>query len=187
VNIDRAALLDELRSGDGWLADIRRLAATMRSATRNEPGLLVVGMPDDEPWHFVAHLEQESRRSGHPELSPVLIRHQVKSGASPHLAIDLSRLSATHPGEVVLVVAAEATSAELLSRVQDARRAGATILALEASGQPDLQDLAHEVVTIEDQAGRQSWPGARFEAAQHLLSVAAGHERHRPRRLSFKR
>ncbi len=173
MNIDRAKLLAQLRSNDGWITDIRRLATALRTPRPSNTGLLVVGTPVDEPWHLVAHLDQESRLSGQLQLAPVLVRHEVAAGAAPHLAVDLSRINQARPGEVVFVVAPAAAPADLLSRVQDARHAGATILALDAVGDADLHDLAHECVTIDDQ----------FETAQHLLSVAAGQAPHRARRL----
>lgn len=177
MNIDRAALLAQLRSNDGSISDIRRLAMALRTPRPSNTGLLVVGTPAADPWHFVAHLDQEARLSGHLELSPVLVKHRVAAGAAPHLAVDLSRINHARPGEVVFVVAPSAAPAELLSRVQDARRAGATILALDAVGDADLQGLAHESVTIDDQ----------FETAQHLVSVAAGQAPQRARRLVLRK
>jgi len=183
MNTDRATLLAQLRSSDGWIADIRRLAAVLRTPRPSSAGLLVVGTPSEEPWHLVAHLEQESRLSAQPALSPVLVRHRVTAGAAAHLAVDLSRLNEARPGEVVFVVAPTAAPAELLSRVQDARRAGAIILALEAGGDADLQGLADDSVTIDHQPNHP----AVFDAAQHLLSVAAGQAPHRARRLVLKK
>ena len=53
----------------------------------------------------------------------------------------------------------------LLERVNDARRVGATILALDA-GDRELDALAHESLAA---------PSAvSFDAAQHLVSAAAG-------------
>jgi hypothetical protein len=56
----------------------------------------------------------------------------------------------------------------LLERVNDARKVGATILAMN-QGDPELDGLAHEALTIQ--------PGATpvsFTVAQHLVSAAAG-------------
>ena len=178
MNVDRVKLLKQLRSSDGWIADIRRLAGALRTTTRRDAGLLVVGPPTAEPWHLVAHLEQESRLTD-SRLAPVLVRHHVPAGAAPHLAVDLTRLSAARSGETVFVVAPVAAPEDLLTRVQDARRAGATILALEADGDPDLTGLAHETVTIGHQAQSNLGFGSQFDAAQHLVTVAAGQTRSR--------
>ena len=45
------------------------------------------------------------------------------------------------------MVSPEAAPAPLLERVHDARRVGATILAMDA-GDPDLDDMAHEFLTV---------------------------------------
>jgi len=59
----------------------------------------------------------------------------------------------------------------LLERVNDARRDGATIFALD-QGDPELDALAHEAMTIAPGPGV---PGMMsFGAAQHLISAACG-------------
>ena len=82
------------------------------------------------------------------------------------------------------MVAPVAAPADLLTRVADARRAGATILALEAGGDSDLEGLAHETVTIGRPAPHQVALNAQFETAQHLVTVAVGQPR--SRRFSFR-
>ena len=60
----------------------------------------------------------------------------------------------------------------LLERVHDARRSGATILALEAdlgTADGELRGLAHEALTVPDGAGSPD-----FDIVQHLVSAAAG-------------
>ena len=57
--------------------------------------------------------------------------------------------------------------APLLERVSDARKP-ATVLALD-HGDPELKELAHEVLTV--QPGRAP---LSFDGAQHLVSSAAG-------------
>jgi hypothetical protein len=66
------------------------------------------------------------------------------------------------------VVTAEAAPAPLLERVHDARKLGATILAMDA-GDPDLDDMAHEFLSVQPGLAPVS-----FDAAQHLVSAAAG-------------
>ena len=56
----------------------------------------------------------------------------------------------------------------LLERVNDARRVGATIFALD-QGDPELDALAHESMTI-----RPGVDAVSFGAAQHLISAACG-------------
>jgi hypothetical protein len=52
--------------------------------------------------------------------------------------------------------------------VHDARRTGATVVALD-QGDCDLEQLAHEALAVPSACSPLS-----FEAAQHLVSVAAG-------------
>lgn len=144
---------------------------------------------------MTAHLDDEARLAGMPQLSPVLVRHAVPDGAPPHLSIGLSRLEAARRGETVFVVAADQAPEGLLSRVEDARHHGATVLAME-SGDRELRELAHEALTVVDQQPHSGaglvpalWrprllaadgvliphdPGVAFETAQHLVSLAAG-------------
>ena len=65
------------------------------------------------------------------------------------------------------MVSPEAAPAPLLERVHDARRTGATILAMD-QGDPELDDMAHEYLTVAADAP------VSFDAAQHLVSAAAG-------------
>jgi hypothetical protein len=46
------------------------------------------------PWHLIVHLDEESRLSGIPELTPTLVRWRVPEGAAPHLRVGLERLEA---------------------------------------------------------------------------------------------
>ena len=69
----------------------RRLAVALRRPGAGPGSLLLVGTPDHEPWHLTAHLDEEARYAGLPDLSPTLVRWQVPDGAPPHLAVDLQR------------------------------------------------------------------------------------------------
>ncbi|HEY6739605.1 MAG TPA: hypothetical protein VI076_12230, partial [Actinopolymorphaceae bacterium] len=113
-----------------------------------------------------AHLDDEARFGGVPELTPTLVRWDPQPGGPPHLAIGLDRLAQTRRGESLLVVA-ETPSTPLLERVADVRRKGASIFALDG-GDRDLEGLAHEVLTVNED------PVVSFEGAQHLVSLAAG-------------
>jgi hypothetical protein len=152
-------------SGSRWLEQARSLGRALRSSPRSAGGLLVVGTPDYEPWHVTAHLDDESRLSGVAELAPTLVRWSPPPGAPPHLSVGLGRLEAARRGETLFVVAEDAAPVPLLERVNDARKTGATILALDG-GDPELDALAHEALAV---------PAAlSFDAGQHLVSAAAG-------------
>ncbi|MFD8630343.1 hypothetical protein ACFV4E_41985 [Streptomyces hygroscopicus] len=166
----RVALLREVLAGTEWLRATRRFAGSLRASVgRREGGLLLVGSEEYEPWHLAAHLDDEAAWSGLPELSPTLVRHRVPEGGvvPAHLAVGLGRLESAGRGETLLVVAPGAPGAGLLERVNDARRGGATVLALDA-GDTELRALAHDGLSA---------PGAGdpdLDTVQHLVSAAAG-------------
>ena len=132
-------------AGSGWLERARIFGRALRTTPKSPGGLLVVGTPDFEPWHLTAHLDDESRLSGIAALAPTLVRWSPPAGAPPHLAVGLARLE----------------------RVNDARKIGATILALDTGdGDPELDAMAHEALAVPDSLS--------FDAGQHLVSAAAG-------------
>ena len=114
---------------------------------------------------MTAHLDDEARLAGIPELAPTLVRWAPPAGAPPHLSVGLARLEAAQRGETVFVLAEESAPVPLLERVNDARRVGATILALD-EGDPELDALAHEALAVPESLS--------FDAGQHLVSAAAG-------------
>ncbi len=130
-------------------------------------GLLLVGTAEYEPWHLAAHLVDEAAWSGTPELSPTLVRHGARASDPAHLAVGLGRIEAARRGETLLVVAPSAPGALLLERVHDARRAGATVLALDA-GDRELGAMAHEALTVPPEHELD------LDTVQHLVSAAAG-------------
>jgi hypothetical protein len=165
-----ASAVDRLRaalSGTGWVERAVALAGSLRSAPHDPGGLLLVGTPEDEPWHLAAHLDDQARYAGVPSLRPVLVRHAPPPGAPPHLAVGLSRLEHVSRGETLLVVAPDAPPERLLERLADARRGGATLLALDGSDQGELGALAHDALLVP-----QSGPS--LDVMGHLLSAAAG-------------
>ena len=169
VDADQVTALRILLGSSAWLQRTRSFARALRgSAPRTSGGLLIVGTPEDEPWHLAAHLDQESRLAGIPGLAPTLVRWAPPPGAAPHLRVGMARLEQARRGETLFVVAPDAAPAPLLERVHDARRVGATILALD-QGDPDLDDMAHEYLNVEPGLAPFS-----FDAAQHLVSAAAG-------------
>ncbi|MGY4973369.1 hypothetical protein ACWGCC_29855 [Streptomyces nigrescens] len=173
----RVALLREVLAGTEWIQETRRFAGALRGAVvPHGGGLLLVGSAAYEPWHLAAHLDDEAAWSGLPELSPTLVRHRVPGGAPAHLAVGLGRLAAVGRGETLLVVAPGQPGSGLLERVHDARRNGATVLALDG-GDRDLHALAHDALAAPpappDEAAGAA-PDLGLDTVQHLVSAAAG-------------
>jgi hypothetical protein len=164
----RVALLREVLAGTQWLGATRRFAGALRgSVVSHGGGLLLVGTQEYEPWHLAAHLVDEAAWSGTPELTPTLVRHGAHPSDPAHLAVGLGRLAAARRGETLLVVSPAGPDCPLLERVHDARRAGATVLAL-GPGEGELASMAHESLTVPE--------GSELDLAtvQHLVSAAAG-------------
>ena len=171
MDASQVTALRELLATTGWPERTRDFARAVRSSARAPGSLLLFGPPGDEPWHLAAHLDDESRLNALPELAPTLVRWKPPPGAPPHLRVGLDRLEAARRGEALLVVSAEQAPEGLLERVDDARRVGATILALEGDDR-ELRGLAHEALTVPSRESLIS-----FDAAQHLVSAAAGEPR----------
>jgi hypothetical protein len=128
---------------------------------------------------MAAHLADESRLAEIPELEPTLVRWAPPAGAPAHLRVSIDRLRAATREETLLVVSPAQVPAELLERLSDVRRTGATILALDR-GDPELGALAHEALAVPPETSPLS-----FDAAQHLVSAAAG-EPYGPRPVSHR-
>lgn len=168
VNTAQVEALRALLAPTGWLERTSDFARALRGRARTPQGLLIVGTPDDEPWHMTAHLADESRLAGLPELEPTLVRWAPPRGAPPHLAVGIDRLERAGRSETLLVISPDAAPAALLERVADARKAGTTIFALDR-GDADLDDLAHESLDVLPEQAPVS-----FDGAQHLVSLAVG-------------
>lgn len=166
MDAEQVAALRVLLAPTGWVERASAFAKVLRRSSRTPGGLLVVGSPAHEPWHLTAHLDEASRYSGVPELAPTLVRWAPPPGAPAHLSVGIERLEAAGRGESLLVVTPEAAPDPLLERVHDARRGGATVLALD-TGDEALEEMAHEALVV--QAAPLS-----FDVAQHLVSAAAG-------------
>lgn len=186
-------VLRELLATTGWVERTRDFARSLRRSSVEPGSLLLVGTPSEEPWHLAAHLDDEARLSGLPGLSPTLVRWSPPPGAPAHLSVGLARLEAARRGETLFVVAPEAAPDQLLERVSDARRVGATILSIDdgdaelgglahdrlivpgvASGRSDHADLVVPSLTTPSSARLTAGPVVDMETVQHLVSVAAG-------------
>lgn len=173
MDASQVMALRELLSMTGWPERTQDFARALRSSAKVPGGLLLFGPDDDEPWHLAAHLDDESRLNSLPELSPTLVRWAPPPGAPAHLSVGLDRLGAARRGESLLVVSEKAATEGLLERVDDARRVGATIFAVDGDDR-ELRGLAHESLTVPASDTLVS-----FEAAQHLVSAAVGEPRQR--------
>jgi len=181
--MDRARIdqLRDLLAGTGWVERTRTFGQALRRAPHDVGGLLLVGTPTEEPWHFAAHLDDEARWSDLPGLAPVLVRWSPPPNAPAHLAVGLQRLEQIARGETVFVVAPDAAPEQLLERVADARRIGATVFALDA-GNTELEGLAHESLWVPRTGRLEGVPGGsqdglvvpEFDVVSHLVSAAAG-------------
>lgn len=164
-----AALAAELRRCTWW-EDARRLGGSVRSSAERTDDLLVVGTPEEEPWHLVAHLADASRFGSGLRPVPTLIRWRVPPHAPAHLAVGIDRLTDVRRS-TLLVVAPESAPAGLLQRVSDARRRGATILGLAGddgeSGVGELAGLAHDAVLL------PSSDAVQLDLAEHVVGAAA--------------
>src|SRR3954466_1946721 len=171
----------ELLAPTGWVDRTRSFAKSLRKSRvgRSPGGLLLVGTPTTEPWHLTAHLDDEARWFDIPELTPTLVRWAPPTDAAAHLGVDLSRLKDARRGETVMVVAPDDPTEPLLERVSDARRSGATVLAVDA-GDTELEELAHESLVVPPSAEEAlvtavsgDVPPLSFDVVTHLVSVAA--------------
>jgi hypothetical protein len=168
VNTEQVEALRTLLASSGWLDRTRYFARALRGRSRTPNGLLVVGTPTFEPWHMAAHLDDESRFAGLPELAPTLVRWAPPSDAPAHLRVGIDRIARAGRSETLLVVGSDTAPDALLERVADARKAGASILALDR-GDDELDSLAHEYLAV-----RPVVDPVSFDGAQHLVSLAVG-------------
>ena len=167
-------LLRELRLDD---ASTEFAAALGSDVSRRSDSLLVVGTPECEPWHFVAHLADEARASGRLDLVPTWIRWAPPKSARGHLAISVNRLAEVKRGDTILVIAPNNASEQLLDRVSDAKDKGGRVLTLHRDDR-DLAGLAHEALVVPTTA-----PPQTFDVVQHLVANnASGPSSRRARR-----
>jgi hypothetical protein len=194
----RTELLRELLAADPLIAQTDEFARTLQRSSSTVGGLMLVGTPNHDPWHLTAHLSDEARFAGTPELEPMLVRWAPPADAPPHLAIGIERLERAQRGETVVVVAQDPTTDPLLERADDARGRGATVLAV-ADASDQVASVAHETLIV---PRRSLWTPARtalpdgvtdalgafdpddadltFDTTQHLLSLSVGQAAREP-------
>ncbi len=157
------------RSGSGWTRRAWDLGQQLRPASQTADRLFVVGTPAHDAWHVAAHLDDEATFSGLASLRPTLLRWKPPAGGPPHLRAGIDELRGSARGRAVLVVAPDPLAEGELERLADARRAGATLMAV-ASGEDELNDLAHDCVVVDGAPNRLEDVGF----ASHLVTVSAG-------------
>jgi hypothetical protein len=157
-------LLRELRLDD---ASTEFAAAIGSEDSQRSDSLLVVGTPECEPWHFVAHLADEARASGRLDLVPTWIRWTPPKSAKGHLSISVNRLAEIRRGDTILVIAPNNATEQLLDRVSDAKDHGGRVLTLHRDDR-DLAGLAHEALIVPTTA-----PPQTFDLVQHLVANTA--------------
>jgi hypothetical protein len=161
-----ADLLRPLVEGAGLNDADAEFAGALGTAPHGPGGLLLVGTPAEEPWHFAAHLSDEARWSARPDLEPTLVRWRVPPTAPPHLSVGVRRLETVRRAETLLVVSPGAAPESLLERVSDARRHGALVLTIDG-GDSELESLARVRLSVPES------DGPLIDVVQHLVSAAA--------------
>jgi hypothetical protein len=144
--------------------EVRQFAQAVGRRSEHPSDLLIVGVPEFEPWHFTAHLAEQASRFGRQDLNPTLLRWHVPDGAPGHLAVPVDSLHTVHRHQTVLAIDPFGGDPELLERIDHAHRRGARILSLHR-GHPELMDLSHETLSVDRQR-----PDQEFEVAQHLVT-----------------
>ncbi|MDQ1634289.1 MAG: hypothetical protein QOJ32_1098 [Frankiaceae bacterium] len=164
-----SALAAELRRCSWW-DDARHLGGSVRQSTERTSDLLVVGTPDAEPWHLVAHLADAARFGSGLAATPTLLRWRVPPTAPAHLAVGVERLADVRRS-TLLVVAPAAAPAGLLQRISDARNRGATILSVAGDdgsvAASDLAGLTHDQVLL------PTPDEVELDLAGHVVGAAA--------------
>ena len=171
-----------------WLRDLGDLGAqTLQFAgalggrRETSSGLLVVGTPEFEPWHFVAHMSEEAERQGRIDLRPTLMRWEIPPGAPAHLAVSADDIAHATRDQTVLVVSSRTRSWEMLERVSDAKRRGARIMSVHR-GDDDLADLSHEMLSVDPRRADHD-----YDVTQHIVTdVAPGRAPHARTRWAWR-
>jgi hypothetical protein len=148
-------------------AETCRFARKLGGPSRSSERLFVLGTPDFEPWHFVAHLGEQAARYGRADLVPTLMRWQVPAGAPAHLSVGVNDVTKASRRDTFLVIAPCGEAPELLQRVSDAKRVGSRVMSLHRD-QADLAELSHETLSV-----GPSREDRVFEITQHVVTGSA--------------
>ena len=149
----------------GPLAKDSRLFARALGDPGSSSELLVVGVPEFEPWHFVAHMGEQATHYGRTDLVPTLLRWTVPPDAPPHLSVSVDSMLRASSSQTVLVINPSGDEdPELLERVADARRRGSRIMTLHRGGN-ELVELSHETLSVD-----VSRPERVFDLTQHVVT-----------------
>jgi hypothetical protein len=190
MNLGQTETLARAGRASAWFSGLAGFAGSLRRSVHAPGQLLVVGSPDAEPWHFTAHLESLAQYRDVPQLTPTLVRWTEPVGSTPGIGVE--QMTAGGTGRVILAISEGVSDTELLERLADARRRGATILGLsgdQSTALNDLASVAHEAHTVVP--GHTVSIGrlpvlCDFELASHLVGVnavsarGASHSRWRP-------
>jgi hypothetical protein len=145
--------------------DARLFAGALGSRRSTSSELLVVGVPEFEPWHFVAHMGEQAFRYRRSDLMPTLMRWEIPSNAPPHLSVSVDAMRRSSPRQTILIINPTGDANEdLLERVTDARRKGSRIMTLHRDD-AQLVELSHETLSIEP-----SRPARHFDLTQHVVT-----------------
>jgi len=148
-------------------AETCRFASKLGGPSPSSERLFVLGTPDFEPWHFVAHLGEQAARYGRRDLMPTLMRWQVPAGAPAHLSVGVNDVTRASRRDTFLVIAPGGEAPELLQRVADAKRVGSRVMSLHRE-QADLAELSHETLSV-----GPSRQDRVFEITQHVVTGSA--------------
>ncbi|MHB1930043.1 MAG: hypothetical protein ACYCUG_11615 [Acidimicrobiales bacterium] len=150
-------------------AEARRFARSLGERAGPAEGVLVVGAPSWEPWHFATHLAERAALGGRKDLRPTLLRWRVPPGSPPHLAVTVDDgLALASRTQTVLVVDPFGNSPQLLERLGDARSRGLRIMTIHR-GSDDLVQLSHDTLSVDP-----CRPPRVFDLTQHVVTYAAG-------------
>jgi len=169
----QVAGLRRLLAGTLLEDEVVDFATGLGAAPQPSGGLLVIGTPTYEPWHFVAHLAEAAAEAHRAELTPTWVRWQPPANGASHLRVGPERLRHIDRHETILVIARDLASERLLDLVADGHKRGALVLALEKCN-PDLVELADQVLTVPES---EAIP--YFDVVQHVVTEIAPGDRTR--------
>lgn len=147
--------------------DTLHFARALGGRRNTSDRLVVIGTPEFEPWHFVAHLAEEAKRGHRADLIPTLVRWEVPQAAPAHLSVSLSELGQLTRSQTLLIVSPCSHSPQLLERVTDVKKRGARIMAVHRADD-DLADISHEMLSVDPLRDDHD-----FDLTQHLVTDAA--------------